>query len=354
MNVSPLAWGVTIAVIVAIIVLDLLLADRRPHRISTKEAAGWVGLYVSLAVLFGIGIGVTSGWTYGGEFFAGYLTELSLSVDNLFVFVIILAAFAVPEIHQHKVLLYGIIIALILRAVLIAVGAAVIEAFSSVFYLFGAFLLFTAWKLIQHRDSTPEPGQNKVLRLVERVVPTTREYHGTKLTVKLSGKRFVTPMFLVMIAIGTTDILFALDSIPAIFGLTQEPYIVLTANAFALFGLRQMYFLLHGLLDRLIYLSIGLAVILGFIGVKLILHALHETTHDTPEIPLALSLGFIIATLIVTAVASLWKVRRDPSAVHQVGMAADAERDAEVLAGDELRHLRDDAHESPNPDSPSS
>src|SRR6478752_3470918 len=322
MHVTPLAWALTIGFVVAVIALDLLLADRRPHRISTKEAGLWVGLYVGLAVLFGIGIGLVSGWTYGGEFFAGYLTELSLSVDNLFVFVIILAAFAVPEIHQHKVLLYGIVIALILRAILIVLGAAVIERFSSVFYLFGVFLIYTAIKLVKSKDDTPEPGDNKLLRRVEKVVPTVPEYHGTK-----------------MIAIGTTDILFALDSIPAIFGLTQEAYIVLTANAFALFGLRQMYFLLHGLLDKLIYLSIGLAVILGFIGIKLILHALHETTGHTPEIPLALSLGFIVLTLVVTAVASLWAVRRNPALAHTVGHAADAERDAQALAGDELKRL---------------
>src|SRR6478735_155531 len=321
MHVTPLVWALTIGFVVAVIALDLLLADRRPHRISTKEASLWVGLYVGLAVLFGIGIGVISGWDYGGQFFAGYLTELSLSVDNLFVFVIILAAFAVPEIHQHKVLLYGIVIALILRAILIVLGAAVIERFSSVFYLFGVFLIYTAVKLVKSRDDTPEPGDNKLLRRVEKVVPTTPDYHGTKLIVKIADKRFVTPMFLVMIAIGTTDILFALDSIPA------------------LFGLRQMYFLLHGLLDKLIYLSIGLAVILAFIGVKLILHALHETTGDTPEIPLALSLGFIVVTLIVTAVASLWAVRRNPELAHTVGMAADAERDAVRLAGDELNRL---------------
>src|SRR6478736_3803073 len=323
MHVTPLVWALTIGFVVAVIVLDLLLADRRPHRISTKEAGLWVGLYVGLAVLFGIGIGLISGWTYGGEFFAGYLTELSLSVDNLFVFVIILAAFAVPEIHQHKVLLYGIVIALILRAILIVLGAAVIERFSSVFYLFGVFLIYTAIKLVKSRNDTPEPGDNKLLRRVEKFVPTTQDYHGTKLIVKLADKRVVTPMFLVMIAIGTTDILFALDSIPAIFGLTQAAF-----------------FLLHGLLHKLIYLSIGLAVILGFIGVKMILHALHETTGDTPEIPLALSLGFIVVTLIVTAVASLWAVRRNPELAHTVGMAADAEKDAERLMGDELKRLQ--------------
>jgi tellurite resistance protein TerC len=342
MHVSPLVWGLTITLIVGIIALDLILADRRPHRISTKEAAIWVGVYVALACAFGLAIGTVSGWDYGGQFFAGYLTELSLSVDNLFVFVIILAAFVVPEEHQHRVLLYGIIIALVLRAILIVLGAAVLEAFSPAFYLFGIFLIFTAVQLLRQKDETPEPGKNKLLRWMEKVVPTTREYHGRKLVISKEGRRFVTPMFLVMIAIGTTDILFALDSIPAIFGLTQEAYIVLTANAFALFGLRQMYFLLHGLLDKLVYLSIGLAAILGFIGVKLILHALHESTGTTPEISLVVSLSFIVVTLLITTAASLWKVHRDPDAVHSIGMAADAEHDAERLRGEELKRLRDD------------
>ena len=341
MHVSPLVWGITIAFIVGVILLDLLLADRRPHAIGTKEASLWVGLYVSLACAFGVAVGTISGWQYGGEFFAGYITELSLSVDNLFVFVVILASFAVPNEFQHRVLLYGIIIALILRAILIVLGAGLIAAFSWVFYIFGIFLIITAVKLVQHKDDTPEPGDNKLVRRLEKVIPSSQEYEGTKLFTKVNAKRVVTPMFFVMIAIGTTDLLFALDSIPAIFGLTQEAYIVLTANAFALFGLRQLYFLLHGLLDKLIYLSIGLAVVLGFIGVKLILHALHETTdHRTPEISLVVSLGFIVLTLILTTVASLWKVRRNPEAVHEIGMAADAERDAERLAGDELARLR--------------
>jgi tellurite resistance protein TerC len=216
----------------------------------------------------------------------------------------------------------------------------VIEQFSWVFYIFGAFLLFTALQLLRHSNDTPEPGKNAILRWAERRLPTTSEYHGTKLRVRIDGKRLYTPMFLVILAIGTTDILFALDSIPAIFGLTNEAYIVLVANAFALMGLRQLYFLLNGLLDRLVYLSIGLAVILAFIGVKLILHALHETTGSTPEISLQVSLAVIVGVLVVTTIASLVKVRLDPEAVHTVGMAADAEREAELLAGDELIRLQ--------------
>jgi len=314
MNVPFWVWALTVLGFVVIVTADLLTADRRPHVISTKEAALWVGFYASLAIVFGIALGLIAGWDFGGQYFGGYVTELSLSVDNLFVFVIILASFAVPQEFQHRVLMIGIVIALVLRAGLIALGAAAIEAFSGVFYIFGAFLLFTAVQLLRHRDAEPEPGKNAVLRFAERVLPTTTEYHGTKLTTIVSDRRVVTPMLLVILAIGTTDVLFALDSIPAIFGLTQEPYIVLAANAFALLGLRQLYFLINGLLDKLVYLSIGLAVILGFIGVKLILHALHESTGTTPEISLPLSLGVIAAVLIMTTVTSLVKVRRDESA----------------------------------------
>jgi tellurite resistance protein TerC len=333
-------WIATIGGFAAMVVLDLVIADRRPHVVGTREATKWVLFYVSLAVTFGIVLGIVAGWQFGGEFFAGYITELSLSVDNLFVFVVIIAAFAVPPEYQHRVLMIGIVLALLLRGILIVVGAAAIEAFSGVFYIFGAFLLFTALQLLRHSNDTPEPGKNAVLRWAERRLPTTSEYHGTKLFILENGKRLATPMLLVIIAIGTTDILFALDSIPAIFGLTEEPYIVLTANAFALLGLRQLYFLLNGLLDRLVYLSIGLAAILGFIGVKLILHALHESTGTTPEVSLPVSLGVIIGILVVTTVASLLKVRRDPSAVETIGMAADAERDAVELAGEELERVR--------------
>jgi tellurite resistance protein TerC len=311
MTVPAWVWGATIAAFALIILVDLLIADRRPHVIAPREAALWVGFYAGLAVLFGIALGAVSGWTFAGEFFAGYVTELSLSVDNLFVFVVIIGAFAVPQEYQHRVLMIGIVLALILRGALILVGAAVIERFSAVFYLFGAFLLITAWKLLRSRNEEEEHQNNAVLRWAERRLPTTPDYHGTRLTIVRGGRRLATPMLLVVLAIGTTDILFALDSIPAIFGLTQEPYIVLAANAFALMGLRQLYFLLNGLLDKVVYLSIGLAAILGFIGVKLILHALHESTGTTPEISLVASLVTIGAILLITTVASLVKVRRD-------------------------------------------
>ena len=322
MHVHTWVWFATIGGLIALLLVDLALVARRPHEPSMREAGLWTAFYVSLAVIFGIGVLLVSGPTYGGEFFAGWLTEYSLSVDNLFIFVIIMSRFAVPRAYQQTVLLIGIVIALVLRGIFIAVGAAAIENFSWVFYIFGAFLVYTAVKLAtQGEGHDDEYKENAALRWVKRVLPTTQEYDGTKLVRTIDGRRMVTPMLIVMIAIGSTDLLFALDSIPAIFGLTQEPYIVFTANVFALMGLRQLYFLLGGLLNRLVYLGIGLSVILGFIGVKLVLHALHvnevplvnggESVSWAPEIPTLLSLGVIVVTLIVTTVASLAKTRRD-------------------------------------------
>ena len=313
-------WAATIAAFVLILGLDLAIAARKgPHVISVGEATRWVVFYVTLAIAFGIGLTIVAGGQSGGEFFAGYLTEYSLSVDNLFVFVIIMTSFAVPQQHQHKVLLFGIVLALVLRGAFIAIGAAAIAAFVEVFFLFGAFLIYTAIQLARHRDEEPEVGNNPLLRLMERVLPTTREYDGAKVVTRIQGKRVATPLLLVMIAIGSTDILFALDSIPAIFGLTKEPYIVFTANAFALLGLRQLYFLLDGLLDRLVYLSIGLSIILGFIGVKLLLEAAHLNISERfPEVSIPVSLGFIVTVLVVTTVASLRKTAQDPAAIRHV------------------------------------
>ena len=320
LDISFYVWAATIGAFILILGVDLAIAARKgPHVIAVGEATRWIVFYVALAVALGIGLTVIAGGARGGEFFAGYLTEYSLSVDNLFVFVIIMASFAVPAEHQHKVLLFGIVLALILRGAFIAVGAAVIEAFSGVFFLFGAFLIYTAIQLARHRDEEPEVGSNPLLKLMEKVLPTTREYDGAKVVTRIEGKRVATPLLLVMIAIGSTDILFALDSIPAIFGLTKEPYIVFTANAFALLGLRQLYFLLDGLLDRLVYLSIGLAVILGFIGVKLILEAAHlNISKSIPEISIPVSLGFIVTVLVLTTVLSLRKTAKDPSAVKKL------------------------------------
>jgi tellurite resistance protein TerC len=339
-NVPTWLWLATVAGILVLLAVDLVIVDHNPHAIRIGEAAKWVTFYVVLAVLFGLGILIFSGGRYAGEFFAGYITEYSLSVDNLFVFVIIMSTFAVPAIHQHKVLLFGILAALVLRGLFIAAGAAVISRFQWVFYIFGAFLLYTAYKLAFRREDDEENYQeNAVLRLIRRALPVTKDYHGSKVFTKIDGKRYVTPMLVVMLAIGTTDILFALDSIPAIFGLTKEPFLVFSANAFALMGLRQLYFLLGGLLNRLVYLDVGLAIILGFIGVKLILEALHGNGVSwAPEIGIVPSLTFIVTVLVVTTVLSLLKVRRDPSAAKHVPSAAtatasgpaDAEAEAEA------------------------
>lgn len=339
LEVHAYTWFLTIGAFVLILGVDLLIAARKgPHVIAIGEATRWIVFYVALAIAFGIGLAVVAGGQSSGEFFAGYLTEYSLSVDNLFVFVIIMASFSVPQEHQHKVLLFGIVLALILRGAFIAVGAAVIEAFSGVFFLFGAFLIYTAIQLARHRDEEPEVGSNPLLKLMEKVLPTTREYHGAKVTTKIDGKRVATPLLLVMIAIGSTDILFALDSIPAIFGLTKEPYIVFTANAFALLGLRQLYFLLDGLLDRLVYLSIGLSVILGFIGVKLLLEAAHlNISKSFPEVSIPVSLGFIVTVLVITTVASLRKTKKDPSAVRHLTPPP----------GEDLREVPEDAQPDP-------
>lgn len=313
MHVSTTAWLVTIAALLLLMAYDQWIAHRKgSHEFSHGEALRWVVLYVSLAIAFGIGVWAVSGAQYGAEFFAGYVTEYSLSVDNLFVFVIIMSSFSVPRAYQHKVLLIGIAMALVMRGIFIALGAAAIERFTWVFFVFGAFLVFTAVKLASgHEEQEEGSRDNRAVRLMERLLPTTREYDGERIVTKVDGKRVFTPMLLVIVAIGTTDLLFALDSIPAIFGLTQEAYIVFTANAFALMGLRQLYFLLDGLLDRLVHLSYGLAVILGFIGVKLFLHALHKYgVHWAPEIGIAPSLGVIIGTLAVVTVTSLRSTRR--------------------------------------------
>ncbi len=327
MHVTPLIWAVTLVVLVAILAVDLFIVGRRPHEPSTRESAGWVALYVGLAIVFGLLLFAGYGSRYGGEFFAGWLTEYSLSVDNLFVFVIILARFRVPRVYQQKVLLIGILLALVMRGAFIAAGAAVTSKFIWVFYLFGIFLVYTAVQIAGERGGTDkEFNENVMIRLSRKVLPVTTDYDGSRLTTRAHdgahpGRRAFTPMLIVMIAIGTTDLLFALDSIPAIFGLTKEAYIVFTANVFALMGLRQLYFLIGDLLDRLVYLSYGLAAVLAFIGVKLMLEALHandlpflnggQPVEWAPEIPIWLSLTVIIGALTVTAVASLIKSAHD-------------------------------------------
>ena len=323
MGVTAVGWTVTIGVIVALLGLDLLLATVRPHAVGYKEAIAWSVAYVAVAVVFGVVFASLAGWGYGSQYFAGYLVEKSLSVDNLFVFVIIMATFAVPREHQQRVLVFGIVAALALRAVFIAVGAALLSLLSFMFLIFGLLLLWTAVRLYRHRDEDPDIASNGLVRTARRILPVTDSYAGGRLITRVSGRRVVTPLFLVFIAIGGTDILFALDSIPAVFGVTSEPYIVFTANAFALLGLRALFFLVTGLLDRLVYLAAGLAaglaVILGFIGVKLILHWAHGLEHRVPEISTAVSLIVIAAVLIVTTVASLIRSRRDPVARAHAG-----------------------------------
>ena len=320
MQVTPLIWIITIAVTILFFVYEFFAHVRKPHEPSIAESARWSAFYIGLALLFGVGIGVVSGWTFGGEYFAGYLTEKALSIDNLFVFLIVMAGFAVPKMYQQKVLMVGIIIALVLRGGFIAIGAALIENFSWVFYIFGVLLLFLAYRqAFSSHDSNPAEG--RFMKLVRRVLPVTGVYHQDRLTVREGGKRFATPMLLTIIAIGFVDLIFAVDSIPAIYGLTNEAYIVFTTNAFALMGLRQLFFLVGGLLERLVYLAQGLAVILAFIGVKLVFHALHVNELPfinggqpllwVPEIPIWFSLLFIGATIVAATVASLFKTRYD-------------------------------------------
>ncbi|MGI8532141.1 MAG: TerC/Alx family metal homeostasis membrane protein [Geodermatophilaceae bacterium] len=319
MQITATAWIVTIAVILALFALDLALGALRPHAVGFREAALWSVLYVAVALAFGVVVGVGWGWGFGGQYFAGYLVEKSLSVDNLFVFVIIMTSFAVPDRHQQKVLTFGILLALVMRAVFIVIGAALLELFSVMFLLFGVLLIFTAVQLYRHRDQDPDVTDNGLVRLTRRFLPVTDRYDEGRLITRVDGRRVVTPLLVVLVAIGSTDLLFALDSIPAVFGVTSEPYLVLAANAFALLGLRALFFLVSGLLDRLVYLSTGLAIVLLFIGGKLILEWAHGLSAAVPEIPTLPSLGVIVLVLAVTTVASLAKVRRDPNARAHAG-----------------------------------
>ena len=319
MDVSATMWVVTVGLVIGLLALDLVLAAARPHAVGFKEAVAWSVFYIAVAVAFGLVLTAQSGSDFGTQYFAGYIVEKSLSVDNLFVFVIIMTTFAVPEEHQHKVLTFGIIMALLLRAVFIALGATLLSLFSFMFLVFGLLLIYTAVQLYRHRDEDPDVEDNGLVRLTKRVLPVSTDYDGGRLFSKVDDRRVVTPLFVVLVAIGGTDILFALDSIPAVFGVTEEPFIVFAANAFALLGLRALYFLVKGLLDRLVYLSTGLAVILAFIGVKLVLHWGHTVNDSVPEISTNVSLVVIVVVLAVTTVLSLLKVRRDPTAVAHAG-----------------------------------
>ena len=319
LHVTPLAWGATIALIVVLLVIEFLVAGRRPHAIGFREAVAWSVVYVGVALAFGVVFGTIAGWDYGAQYFAGWIVEWSLSVDNLFVFVIILSTFAVPLEFQKRALTIGIVAALVLRALFIALGAALLDLFDFMFLVFGLLLLFTAIQLYRHRDEDPSVEDNVLVAAARRRLPFTERYDGERLVTRIGGRRVLTPMFLVLLAIGSADLLFALDSIPAVFGVTQETYIVFAANAFALLGLRALFFLISGLLDRLVYLSTGLSTILLFIGMKLLLHFGHLQHEDVPEIATSTSLLVVGGILTVTIVASLLKSRRDPAARAHAG-----------------------------------
>ncbi len=349
MGVETWVWVVSLVGLVGILLADLLVIGRRPHEPSLREASAWVAFYVFLAIAFGAGIWFVSGARYAGEFYAGWLTEYSLSVDNLFVFVIIMSRFAVPRQFQQKTLMIGIVLALIMRGIFIAAGAALISRFDWIFFIFGVFLLYTAYKLVRHRpEDETEFKENVLIRVARRWLRTAPTYDEKAhfFTHMPDGRRLLSPLIVVIIAIGTTDLIFALDSIPAIFGLTEEAYIVFAANVFALMGLRQLYFLLGGLLERLKYLSYGLSVVLAFIGVKLVLEALHgnnlpfinngEPISWAPEVPIWLSLTVIGVTLAITTVVSLMSTRRDATRAAGGGRSGSSQ----VTGGDrEARSL---------------
>jgi tellurite resistance protein TerC len=319
MNVSLTTWLVVVAAILILIFVDLVTVSRKPHEVKFKEAAGWSIFYIALAIVFGLWVWQSAGSVYGTEYFAAYLVEKSLSVDNLFVFIIILAQFKVPSIYHQRVLMIGVLLALVLRAIFIAIGAAALAAFSFTFVIFGAILIWTGFGLFKHWDEDPTPEDNFMVKTISKRMTITKEFDGSKSFTKVDGKKVATPMFLVLIAIASTDLLFALDSIPATFGVTSEPFLVFAANAFALLGLRALYFLLKGLLDKLIYLSLGLSIILMFIGVKLIFTYLHETWSEVPKIPTLFSLAVIGLVLTISTIASLIKSKKDPTAHAHAG-----------------------------------
>ena len=319
MNVSLTVWAITVGLIALLLIVDLFTVSAKPHEVKFKEAAGWSIFYIALAIGFGIWVWQSAGSQFGTEYFAAYLVEKSLSVDNLFVFIIILTQFKVPSIYHQRVLMIGVLLALVLRAIFIAVGAAALAAFSFTFVIFGAILIWTGFGLFKHWDEDPTPEDNFMVKAISKRMTITDKFDGSKAFTKIDGKKVATPMFLVFIAIASTDLLFALDSIPATFGVTSEPFLVFAANAFALLGLRALYFLLKGLLDKLIYLSLGLSIILMFIGVKLIFTYLHETWSEVPKIPTLISLAVIGLILTVSTIASLIKSKKDPTAHAHAG-----------------------------------
>lgn len=333
MDVSLMAWLITIVAVLALVALDFAVVSSKPHEVGMKEAAAWSVFYIGIALAWGAGIWYFWGPQYGTEYITGWLVEKALSVDNLFVFVIILSRFAVPPKYWQKILLFGILFALVLRTIFILLGAALLEYFSFTFLIFGGLLVYTGIQLARHRNEDPDVSDSRVVMFVQRRLPFTQEWHNGKMRAVEAGHKLWTPMLLVMVAIGTTDVLFALDSIPAVYGITGEPYLVFAANAFALLGLRALFFLLHGLLDKMVYLSLGLSVILTFIGIKLVFHWAHGLWSWVPEIHTLTSLAFILVVLIITGIASWIKVRRDPSAIAHAGSITQPKHHEEV--GDE-------------------
>ncbi len=327
MNVTTAIWLATVGGILGLLLFDLLTSTRKAHDVSFKEATFWSIFYIAVAIFFGLWVWSEYGTQFGKEYFAAYIVEKSLSMDNLFVFIIILSNFAVPTIYHQRVLMVGIVLALIMRAIFIAIGAAALEAFAFTFVIFGAILLWTGIKLMQHWDEDPDLSENPIVNFAQRKFNFTDKYHGTKLFIKENGKRYATPLLLVMIAIGATDLLFALDSIPATFGVTQEPFLVFAANAFALLGLRALYFLMKNLVQKLIYFSLGLSFILVFIGIKLMLLWAYEEFDAPTKISTNISLIVIGSILLVSTVASLIKSSRDPSAVAHAGRMSDSKSD---------------------------
>ena len=329
LEITTLGWIATVGVIVALFAFDLAVSGRRPHAVEFREAAAWSVFYVSAAIGFGIVFGLIAGWDYGTQYFAGYVVEKSLSIDNVFVFVIIMTTFAVPAEHQHRALTIGIAAALVLRTVFIVAGAALLSAFAITLLIFGLVLMLTGVQLFRHRDQDPDIDHNPLVAAARRILPLTDRYDGGRIVTRAEGRRLFTPLALVLVAIGGTDLLFALDSIPAVFGVTREAYIVFVVNAFALLGLRALFFLVAGLLDRLVYLSTGLAVVLFFIGAKLVLHYLHEHNSAVPQISTGQSLAVIAAVLGAATAASLIATRRDPALHAHAGSLRDPRPDRE-------------------------
>jgi tellurite resistance protein TerC len=328
LNVTAAGWVLTLSPLAALFGWDLLRTSRRPHAVSFTEAVFWSLFYIAVAVLFGVAFGLLAGWDFAAQYFAGYIVEKSLSVDNLFVFLIIMSTFAVPAEQQARALTIGIVTALALRAIFIGAGAALLDAFSVMFVVFGAALIATGIQLFRHRNEDPSVDDNILVAGARRLLPLSNRYDGARMITRSSGRRVLTPLFLVLLAIASTDLLFALDSIPAVFGVTQHAYIVFVANAFALLGLRPLFFLVSGLLDRLVYLSAALAVILVFIGVKLILHFVHLQEPSVPQVSTGVSLAVIVVLLGCATGASLIKAQADPTVRAHAGRLREARSDA--------------------------